>query len=213
MNISSDKHEKDLKVLLLKVISQAMEDYSGLLPIRYRPKRALGRALYEAHLVFSSAEFCFKYFLDDLENPMKIGEALKRVSSSARADLGILRKHLKKQVQEVIEREITDMLKVPDVVVINGSPYQVIISVSERFKIDYDRHIIILNDSDKKIERAMYAFVTIMLEESGITATVDSVKQFSRLLSEFLAINGNIFFSRDVTKCRPTANERMESVE
>jgi hypothetical protein len=213
MMLPPEKHEEDLVVLLRKVIVQAMEDYSGLLPIRYRPKRALGRALYESHLVFSSSDFVFKYFLDDEERPMNIEEALKRTSSSARASLGVLRKHLKTQAKALIAQEVQDMLKVPDIVVIAGSPYKVVVSTTEPYNIDFERHIITLNDSDKGIDTAMLAFVSVMLEESEIKARFSSIKTFARLMSEFLALNGNIFFSRDVSRCRPIPPQTNDQEE
>ena len=87
-------------------------------------------------------------------------------------------------------------------VVIAGSPYKVIVSATEPYNIDFERHIITLNDADKGIETAMLAFVSVMLEESEIKARASSIRSFARLLSEFLALNGNIFFSRDVARCR-----------
>ena len=125
--ISSEKHEEDLRVLLLKVVNQTIEDSYSLLPVRYRPKRALGRALFDAHAILSNENYTFKYFFDDDEKELTVKKAFKMASNSPKAKLSVLTTYIKSKIEAVVNEEVSSMLRTPDVVVINRMPYRIII--------------------------------------------------------------------------------------
>ena len=199
--ISSEKHEEDLRVLLLKVVNQTIEDSYSLLPVRYRPKRALGRALFDAHAILSNENYTFKYFFDDDEKELTVKKALKMASNSPKAKLSVLTTYIKSKIEAVVNEEVSSMLRTPDVVVINRMPYRIIIGPHPQ-NIDFEEHIIYLNEKKKDLPTAMHKILCVMLDISDIKARASSIETLVRLLSEFLALNGNIFFTRDVNKCR-----------
>ncbi len=203
-----EKHERDFYFLLLQVINQARTDFYSLIPVRYRMKRATGLHLWLAQRVFASADYTFKYFLDDEEKPINIVQALKSSLHTNKVDLKKMQEYLEKEARAVVDQEVKDMLKVPEVFVFETTAWRVIFNCKVAFN-DKENAVMRLKGDSRDVEGFYTALGWLYFDNlcslpsmKGITGNDEIASTLGKSIAEFLAINGNIFFDRNVYKCR-----------
>jgi hypothetical protein len=203
-----EKHERDFYFLLLQVINQARTDFYSLIPVRYRMKRATGLHLWLAQRVFASTDYTFKYFLDDEEKPINIVQALKSSLHTNKVDLKKLQDYLENEAKAVVDQEVKDMLKVPEVFVYKTTAWRVIFNCKTPSN-DKENAVMRLRGDSKDVEGFYTALGRLYLDELSSIPGMNTVSEneaaastLGKSIAEFLAVNGNIFFDRNVYKCR-----------
>ena len=179
---------EDYKILLHKILAQAIEDYIKLQHPSFRDKKYLQEAFEASVDMFFDSEYRFLFLKNELGEDMSLRDMVGILIDNSSADMQKLRDYVIEEARIFWETKIMRIVYVPDSFIYDGHVYDVQHTDSEP-SIDYEKKIIVLNkklDSESE-ELFLKLSIEVLCHHEGIKKKL--ADKLGRALFRMLKIN------------------------